>query len=106
MIATNPDFSDLYRELQEPNALLGYLSSLQTPVTLFAFTNEAQQDSMASFNHTVAQAETDPAITGYRLDGEHYSVVTEPIPVSPIAKWHSTPPACLSFPCITHCMHL
>lgn len=69
--------------LQEPNDLYDYLSTLESPATLFAFTNQADQDSVASFNHSVVQAETDPAIATYRLEGELYTVVTEFIPVSP-----------------------
>ena len=81
VIATNPDFSDLYQELQQ-SGVLDYLSNAQSPLTLFAFTNEAQEEAVASYNHTIQQADTDPLIASAVYDGKLYTIVTEPIPVS------------------------
>lgn len=85
VIATNPDFSDLYLELNI-SGVLDILSDLQSPVTLFAFTNEAQEESVASFNHTVGQADSDPLIASAVYDGKLYTVVTEAVPVSTLAS--------------------
>ena len=62
--------------------MLDILSDLQSPVTLFAFTNAAQEESVASFNHTVSQADSDPLIASAVYDGKLYTIVTEAVPVS------------------------
>ena len=81
VIATNPDFADLYLELNT-SGVLGLLQNLESPATLFAFTNEAQEESVASYNHTLQQADTDPLIASAVYDGKLYTIVTEAIPVS------------------------
>ena len=62
-IATNPDFSILYYNLQY-TGLNNTLSSLSSVVTLFAPTNEAFLQYQAAVNETGAQAMTEPPRAG------------------------------------------
>jgi len=83
-IATNPDFSTLYYNLQY-TGLNNTLANLQSVVTLFAPTNEAFQQYVAAYNETGAQAMTEPPRGGeaaaFLVDGLELHTVTEALPV-------------------------
>ncbi|KAL0052238.1 hypothetical protein WJX82_010393 [Trebouxia sp. C0006] len=82
-IATNPDFSTLYYELQY-TGLNNTLANLQSVVTLFAPTNEAFQQYVAAYNETGVQAMTEPPRGGeaaaFLVDGLELHIATEALP--------------------------
>ena len=83
-IATNPDFSTLYYNLQY-TGLNNTLANLKSVVTLFAPTNEAFQQYVAAYNETGAQAMTEPPRGGeaaaFLVDGLELHTATEALPV-------------------------
>lgn len=83
-IATNPDFSTLYYNLQY-TGLNNTLANLQSVVTLFAPTNEAFQQYVAAYNETATQAMTEPPRGGeaaaFLLDGLELHIAIEALPV-------------------------
>lgn len=85
-IATNPDFSTLYYNLQY-TGLNNTLANLQSRsvVTMFAPTNEAFQQYVAAYNETAAQAMTEPPRGGeaaaFLVDGLELHIATEALPV-------------------------
>ncbi len=83
-IATNPDFSTLYYNLQY-TGLNNTLANLQSVVTLFAPTNEAFQQYVAAYNETAAQAVTEPPrgseAAAFLDDGLELHIATEALPV-------------------------
>lgn len=84
-IATNPDFSTLYYELQY-TGLNNTLSSLPSVVTLFAPTNEAFLQYIAANNETGIQAMTEPPRGGeaatFLADGLELHVANESLAVT------------------------
>ncbi|KAL0022767.1 hypothetical protein WJX79_002551 [Trebouxia sp. C0005] len=82
-IATNPDFSTLYYNLQY-TGLNNTLANLQSVVTLFAPTNEAFQQYVAAYNETATQAMTEPPRGGeaaaFLLDGLELHIAIEALP--------------------------
>ena len=83
-VATNPDFSTLYYELQY-TGLNNTLANLQSVVTLFAPTNEAFQQYVAAYNETAAQAMTEPLRGGeaaaFLVDDLELHIAAEALPV-------------------------
>ena len=84
-IATNPDFSILYYNLQY-TGLNNTLSSLHSVVTLFAPTNEAFLQYDAANNETEIQAMTEPPRGGeaaaFLADGLQLHVANESLTVT------------------------
>ncbi|DBA87350.1 hypothetical protein WJX77_006476 [Trebouxia sp. C0004] len=82
-IATNPDFSTLYYNLQY-TGLNSTLANLQSVVTLFAPTNEAFQQYVAAYNESAAQAMTEPPRGGeaaaFLVDGLELHIANEALP--------------------------
>ena len=80
VLVTNPDYYDFLIELNQ-TGVLNYLEQAEAPITVFAFTNTAQEEAVASYNHTIQQADSDPLISSAVYDGKLYSIVREAVPV-------------------------